>query len=228
MTCAHERDPRRPRPDRRPRGRIPGAGEPAAYPGDDRLAARRLRRGRYQRRQSRQAAGSAFQPMVSLAVAVICTTRASGSSCESSPGTRAAWSAADRARRPGHDRARYLHGACCCSAAVAGGANDRGHPGRLRAHGGGPAARLRPAQRAGPADPAWEGSLIDPVGAILGAVISTASCRAPPGHGAQLGQFLASIAVGAAGGAVGIGLLFLLLRVSGSARCSGPPPSWPR
>jgi NhaP-type Na+/H+ or K+/H+ antiporter len=61
---------------------------------------------------------------------------------------------------------------------------------------------------------AWEGSLIDPVGAILGAVIFhgiVAGTR--PGHGAQLGQFLASIAVGAAGGAVGIGLLVLLLRV---------------
>jgi NhaP-type Na+/H+ or K+/H+ antiporter len=61
---------------------------------------------------------------------------------------------------------------------------------------------------------AWEGSLIDPVGAILGAVIF---------HGIvagthhtfvrQLGQFLASIAVGVAGGAVGIVLLVLLLRV---------------
>ena len=61
---------------------------------------------------------------------------------------------------------------------------------------------------------AWEGSLIDPIGAILGAVIFhgiVAGTR--PGHGAQLGQFLASIAVGAVGGAVGIALLFLLLRV---------------
>jgi NhaP-type Na+/H+ or K+/H+ antiporter len=61
---------------------------------------------------------------------------------------------------------------------------------------------------------AWEGSLIDPVGAILGAVIFhgiVASTR----HTvvAQLGQFLASIAVGVAGGAVGIVLLVLLLRV---------------
>ncbi len=61
---------------------------------------------------------------------------------------------------------------------------------------------------------AWEGSLIDPVGAIVGAVIFhgiVAGTR--PGHGAQLGQFPASIAVGAAGGAVGIALLFLALRV---------------
>jgi NhaP-type Na+/H+ or K+/H+ antiporter len=61
---------------------------------------------------------------------------------------------------------------------------------------------------------AWEGSLIDPVGAILGAVIFHAIVAGTrPGHGAQLGQFLASIAVGAAGGAVGIALLFLVLRV---------------
>jgi NhaP-type Na+/H+ or K+/H+ antiporter len=61
---------------------------------------------------------------------------------------------------------------------------------------------------------AWEGSLIDPVGAILGAVIfHCIVAGARPGHGAQLGQFLASIAVGAVGGAVGIGLLVLALRV---------------
>jgi NhaP-type Na+/H+ or K+/H+ antiporter len=61
---------------------------------------------------------------------------------------------------------------------------------------------------------AWEGSLIDPVGAILGAVIFHGLVAGThPGHGAQLGQFLASVAVGAAGGAVGIALLFLALRV---------------
>ena len=61
---------------------------------------------------------------------------------------------------------------------------------------------------------AWEGSLIDPVGAILGAVIFHGIMAGTRhGFGSQLGQFLASIAIGAAGGAVGIGLLFLLLRV---------------
>jgi NhaP-type Na+/H+ or K+/H+ antiporter len=61
---------------------------------------------------------------------------------------------------------------------------------------------------------AWEGSLIDPVGAILGAVIFH-GIVASTHHTvvAQLGQFLASIAVGVAGGAVGIVLLVLLLRV---------------
>jgi NhaP-type Na+/H+ or K+/H+ antiporter len=61
---------------------------------------------------------------------------------------------------------------------------------------------------------AWEGSLIDPVGAILGAVIFHGIVAGTHhGPGAQLGQFLASIAVGAAGGAVGVGLLVVVLRV---------------
>ena len=61
---------------------------------------------------------------------------------------------------------------------------------------------------------AWEGSLIDPVGAILGAVIFH-GILAGTHHrlGAQLGQFLASVAVGVAGGAVGIAALVVLLRV---------------
>jgi NhaP-type Na+/H+ or K+/H+ antiporter len=61
---------------------------------------------------------------------------------------------------------------------------------------------------------AWEGSLIDPVGAILGAVVFH-GIVAGTHHGpaTQLGQFLASIAVGVAGGAVGIALLVALLRV---------------
>src|SRR5580692_9167850 len=61
---------------------------------------------------------------------------------------------------------------------------------------------------------AREGSLIDPVGAILGAVIFHGIVAGTHhGPGAQLGQFLASIAVGAAGGAVGTVLLVLVLRV---------------
>ena len=61
---------------------------------------------------------------------------------------------------------------------------------------------------------AWEGSLIDPVGAILGAVIFHGIVAGTHhGFGSQLGQFLASVAVGVAGGAVGIGLLVLVLRV---------------
>jgi NhaP-type Na+/H+ or K+/H+ antiporter len=61
---------------------------------------------------------------------------------------------------------------------------------------------------------AWEGSLIDPVGAILGAVIFHGILAGGHhGFGTQLGQFLASVAVGVAGGAVGIAALVVLLRV---------------
>ncbi len=61
---------------------------------------------------------------------------------------------------------------------------------------------------------AWEGSLIDPVGAILGAVIFHGIVASTHrGIGGQAGQFAASIAVGVAGGAVGVVLLVLLLRV---------------
>ena len=61
---------------------------------------------------------------------------------------------------------------------------------------------------------AWEGSLIDPVGAILGAVVFHAIVAGTHhGPGAQLAQFVASIAVGVAGGAVGTALLVLVLRV---------------
>lgn len=59
----------------------------------------------------------------------------------------------------------------------------------------------------------WEGSLIDPVGGILGAVVFhavVASTRS--GLGYQFGQFLIGIGVGLAGGLVGVALLWLLLR----------------
>jgi NhaP-type Na+/H+ or K+/H+ antiporter len=60
---------------------------------------------------------------------------------------------------------------------------------------------------------AWEGSLIDPVGGILGAVVFhavLASSHGDPLH--QVGQFLISVAIGAAGGLVGVALLWLALR----------------
>jgi hypothetical protein len=59
----------------------------------------------------------------------------------------------------------------------------------------------------------WEGSLIDPVGGILGAVVFhavVASTRR--GLGYQLGQFLLGIGVGLAGGIAGAALLWFLLR----------------
>ncbi len=59
----------------------------------------------------------------------------------------------------------------------------------------------------------WEGSLIDPVGAIVGAVVFNALIasteEAVPD---QLAQFAASVGVGVAGGVVGTALLWLLLR----------------
>jgi len=58
----------------------------------------------------------------------------------------------------------------------------------------------------------WEGSLIDPVGAILGALVFHAvTASAQPGLTAQVGQFLASVGVGVAGAAVGSVVLWLLL-----------------
>ncbi|MEU0628099.1 cation:proton antiporter [Streptomyces sp. NPDC005989] len=59
----------------------------------------------------------------------------------------------------------------------------------------------------------WEGSLIDPVGGILGALVFHAVVAGEiEGFGSQLEQFSASVAVGAVGGVVGAGVLWLLLR----------------
>jgi NhaP-type Na+/H+ or K+/H+ antiporter len=60
---------------------------------------------------------------------------------------------------------------------------------------------------------AWEGSLIDPVGAILGAVTFNAivAHQRPGAHGPTV-DFLVSVGVGLLGGAVGVALLWLLLR----------------
>jgi NhaP-type Na+/H+ or K+/H+ antiporter len=59
---------------------------------------------------------------------------------------------------------------------------------------------------------AWEGSLIDPVGGILGAVVFAAVVAHGEGPLSVLGQFLVSIGVGLAGAAVGTALLWFLLR----------------
>jgi NhaP-type Na+/H+ or K+/H+ antiporter len=59
----------------------------------------------------------------------------------------------------------------------------------------------------------WEGSLIDPVGGILGALVFHAVVASTHrGLGSQLGQFAVSIAVGLAGGVIGTALLWVLLR----------------
>jgi NhaP-type Na+/H+ or K+/H+ antiporter len=58
----------------------------------------------------------------------------------------------------------------------------------------------------------WEGSLIDPVGGILGALVFHAvSASTSKGPGSQLAQFTASVGVGVAGGVIGTALLWLLL-----------------
>lgn len=58
---------------------------------------------------------------------------------------------------------------------------------------------------------AWEGSLVDPVGAILGAVVfNVITARSSTGPAVQ---FLGSVAIGLILGGAGIALLWLLLRV---------------
>jgi NhaP-type Na+/H+ or K+/H+ antiporter len=60
---------------------------------------------------------------------------------------------------------------------------------------------------------AWKGSLIAPVGGILGAVVFTAVLAgARKGVAYQLGQFLISVGIGLAGAVIGVALLWLLLR----------------
>jgi NhaP-type Na+/H+ or K+/H+ antiporter len=60
---------------------------------------------------------------------------------------------------------------------------------------------------------AWEGSLIDPVGGILGAVVFHA-VLASTHHklGYQLGQFLVAVAIGVIGAVVGVAVLWFCLR----------------
>ncbi|MEU9859416.1 cation:proton antiporter [Streptomyces sp. NPDC047971] len=61
----------------------------------------------------------------------------------------------------------------------------------------------------------WEGTLTDPIGAILGALTFHAiatTTQVDLGRGYQLGQFAISLAVGLVGGVVGTALLWLTLR----------------
>ena len=59
----------------------------------------------------------------------------------------------------------------------------------------------------------WEGSLIDPVGGILGAVVfSAVLATTHEGPGYEIGQFLIGISAGVAGGVIGIAVLWFLLR----------------
>jgi NhaP-type Na+/H+ or K+/H+ antiporter len=60
---------------------------------------------------------------------------------------------------------------------------------------------------------AWEGSLIDPVGGILGAVVFHAVLASTrQGLGYQVAQFLISVAIGVAGAVIGVALLWFCLR----------------
>lgn len=63
----------------------------------------------------------------------------------------------------------------------------------------------------------WEGSVIDPIGAILGALTFHAIVASSD----QVGPFFASVAVGLAGGLVGVAVLWLLLRCFGFAEVLG-------
>ncbi|WP_406390147.1 cation:proton antiporter [Streptomyces sp. NBC_00887] len=61
----------------------------------------------------------------------------------------------------------------------------------------------------------WEGTLTDPIGGILGALVFHAIAtthQVDIGRGYQIGQFAISMAVGLIGGAVGTALLWLTLR----------------
>lgn len=69
---------------------------------------------------------------------------------------------------------------------------------------------------------AWEGSLIDPVGGILGAVVLHGVLAGTHKHfGSQASLFLGSIGVGIAGAVVGTAVLWLLLRVLGLGEVLG-------
>jgi NhaP-type Na+/H+ or K+/H+ antiporter len=61
---------------------------------------------------------------------------------------------------------------------------------------------------------AWEGSLIDPVGAILGAVVFHAVLASPGrGLGYRPGQFVISVATGVAGAVIGVAVLWGLRKL---------------
>jgi NhaP-type Na+/H+ or K+/H+ antiporter len=68
----------------------------------------------------------------------------------------------------------------------------------------------------------WEGSVIDPVGAVLGALVFHAVVATDPRpFGYEIGFFFSSLGVGLAGGVVGVGVLWLLLRRFGLSEVLG-------
>ena len=67
----------------------------------------------------------------------------------------------------------------------------------------------------------WEGSLIDPVGGILGAVVFHAVLASTHGGlGHPVGQFLLSLGIGAAGAAAGVAVLPALPGQASPGRCA--------
>src|ERR1700691_438107 len=59
----------------------------------------------------------------------------------------------------------------------------------------------------------WEGSLIDSVGGVMGALVfHGVYASTHKGMGSQFGQFALSVGLGLAGGVIGTALLWLLLR----------------
>jgi NhaP-type Na+/H+ or K+/H+ antiporter len=72
---------------------------------------------------------------------------------------------------------------------------------------------------------AWEGSLIDPVGGILGAVVFHAVLASSHGDPLyQVGQFLISVAIGVAGAVIGTALLWFC---TATTPAPALPPSQP-
>ena len=158
--------------------------------------------------------GPAFQPLVSLAVAVILYDAGLG---------------LDLSKLTGHTRrvvvrlialgvpVTWLIGAACAAPLLGMSGGAAIELGAILVVSGptvvGPLlAFVRPSERLRRVL-AWEGSLIDPVGATLGAVVFHAVLAGNQQHfGAQAAQFLASLGVGLAGGAAGALLLSLLLR----------------
>ncbi len=68
----------------------------------------------------------------------------------------------------------------------------------------------------------WEGSLIDPIGATLGAIVFNAvTASRDERFVEQLGHFLGSIGVGLLGGLLGAAVLWVLLRALGAAGVLG-------
>src|SRR5262245_21686211 len=159
--------------------------------------------------------GSAFQPLVSLAVAVILYDS----------GLALQWGKVrGRARRVVPRLVIWGVPITMALAAVSAApllnmsAGAAGMTGAILGGSGPPVvgpllALVRPSGRP-PRILAREGSLIDPVGGILGAVVFHAVLASTSGGiGHPLGQFFLSIGVGAVGAAVGVGVLWFLYKL---------------